>query len=169
MEFDFDSLLIESMSYLQNYARKFALDEDDRNDLVSETILKALDKKDYFRQGNDMNFRAWLITIMTNTFINNYRKNEKHKVDNYDNEQMALLTEQQRYSRSADSDFIYKELVDLVRSSLSSVDYRIFMGFVNGYGYEQIAEIMGLPLGTVKSKIFGARKKVIININRKMS
>lgn len=169
MEFDFDSLLIKNMSYLKNYAKRFALDEDDRNDLVSETILKALDKKNYFHQGNDMNFRAWLITIMTNTFINIYRKKEKYKVDNYDNEHMALLTEQQRFSQSADSDFIYKELVDLVKSSLSSDDYRIFMGFVNGYGYEQIAEIMEIPLGTVKSKIFGARKKVIININRKMS
>lgn len=169
MEFDFNSQLIENMSYLNSYARKFSSDEEERKDLVSETLLKALDKKDYFRIGSEVNFRAWLITIMTNLFINNYRKNERYAMDHYDNEQMALLTEQQRYSQDADSDFIYQELSDIVRQSLSLIDYRVFMAFVNGYAYEQIAEIMDLPLGTVKSKIFGARKKIIRNINNEMS
>ena len=48
MEFDFNSQLIANRQYLDNFARKFALGEDDRKDLVSETILKALDKRDYF-------------------------------------------------------------------------------------------------------------------------
>lgn len=169
MEFDFNSQLVENMPYLNNYARKFSLSEDERKDLVSETLLKALDKKDYFRIGSEMNFRAWLIKIMTNLFINNYRKNERYAMDHYDNEKMALLTEQQKYSQAADSEFIYQELCDIVRQSLSLIDYRVFMAFINGYAYEQIAEIMELPLGTVKSKIFGARKKIIRNINNEMS
>lgn len=164
MEFDFNSQLIASRQYLDNFARKFALGDDDRRDLVSETILKALDKRNYFYEGNEKNFRSWLITIMTNIFINIYRKNERVGFDNYDNEQMALLSEQSQYSRSADADFLFKELSDLVKCSLSQIDYRVFMGHVNGYAYEQIAEVMDLPLGTVKSKINGARKKIIKNL-----
>ena len=168
MKFDFNSQLIENMPYLKKYVLKFSLDEEERKDLVSETVLKALDKKEHFRIGAEMNFRAWLVTIMTNLFINNYRKNKRYATDHYDNAQMALLSEQQKYSSAADSDFIYQELSDVVRQSLSLSEYRVFMGFVNGYGYEQIAEIMELPLGTVKSKIFGARKKIIRNINSEM-
>ena len=164
MEFDFNSQLIANRQYLDNFARKFALGEDDRKDLVSETILKALDKRDYFYEGNEKNFRSWLITIMTNIFINNYRRNERVGIDNYDNEQMALLAGQGRFSQSTDADFNFKELSDLVKRSLSQIDYRVFMGHVNGFGYEQIAEVMNLPLGTVKSKINGARKKIIKNL-----
>ena len=77
---------------------------------------------------------------------------------------MALLAGQGRFSQSTDADFILKELSDLVKRSLSQIDYRAWGGFLNGFGYEQIAEVMNLPLGTVKSKINGARKKIIKNL-----
>ena len=166
MDFDFNSILADNMIYLNNYATKFLLDGEDRKDLVSETILKALDKKEYFRQGSETNFRAWLITLMTNIFINNYRKSARYALDTYDNEQMALLTEQRKYSHSADSESIYQELSDTIVRSLSLVDYRVLMAHVNGYSYQQIAEIMELPLGTIKSKIFLAREKIVRNLKK---
>lgn len=164
MEFNFEQKLSDYMPFLNNYAKRFALEEEDRQDLVSDTLLKALDKKSYFREGGERQFRGWLVTVMTNIFINNYRRGVRNATDNYDNEQMTLLTEQRQYSKDTDSDSIRDELSDVIRRSLSIIEYRILMAYANGYAYEQISEIMELPLGTIKSKIFAARKKVMKNI-----
>lgn len=164
--FDFDSLVSKFIPFLDNYAKKFCLAEDDRKDLVSETILKALDKKQLFRQGDESQFKGWLVTILKNSFINLYRKEERNATDNYDNEQMASISEMKRYSQDADSDSIYYELQEQVKASLSPVEFRIFMAYVNGYGYEQIAEIMNIPIGTIKSRIHFSRNKIKTNIKK---
>lgn len=164
MDFNFDQQLADYMPFLDGYARRFALEDEDRQDLVSDTLLKALDKKAYFREGGESQFRGWLVTVMTNIFINNYRKGVRYATDHYDNEQMTQLTEQRQYSKDTDSDSIREELADVVKRSLSVIDYRILMAHANGYAYEQISEIMELPIGTIKSKIFMARKKVMKNI-----
>lgn len=163
-QFNFELSLAGYMPFLNGYAKRFALEEEDRQDLVSDTLLQALDKKAYFREGGESKLRGWLVTIMTNIFINNYHKRMRYATDHYDNEQMTLLTEQQKYSKDTDSDSIREELSDVVKRSLSVIDYRILMAFAHGYAYEQISEIMDLPIGTVKSKIFLARKKVMRNI-----
>lgn len=162
--FEFATQIANSIPFLDEYAKRFFLNEDDRKDLVSETILKALDKKELFRQGNIGEFKGWLITILKNSFINLYRKKERQATDNYDNEQMALISEIKRYSQDADSDSTYYELQELVKTSLKGADFRIFMAYVNGYAYEQIAEIMNMPIGTIKSKIHFSKNKIKANI-----
>lgn len=161
MEFDFDNQIVSNIPYLKNYAKRFSLKEEEAEDLTSDTFLKALEKREYFRQGDGTNFRGWLVTIMTNLFINKYRLGKRQATDNYDNEEIVLLAEQKKYSKSTDSDFINRELFDLVKLTLSPIDYRVIMAYANGYAYEQISEIMEISLGTIKSKIFSARKKLI--------
>lgn len=162
--FNFEQQVANYMPFLNGYSKRFFLDDEDRQDLVSDTILKALDKKEYFREGDENGLRGWLVTVMTRIFINNYRRESRYATDHYDNEQMTLLTEQKQYSKDTDADSICDELSEVVKRSLSALDYRILMAFANGYAYEQISEIMELPVGTVKSKIFLARKKVMKNI-----
>lgn len=81
---------------------------------------------------------------------------------------MASISEMKRYSQDADSDSIYFELQEQVKASLSPVEFRIFMAYVNGYGYEQIAEIMNIPIGTIKSRIHFSRNKIKTNIKNEL-
>lgn len=164
MNFNFEQQLTDYMPFLNDYAKRFGLDEEDRLDLVSDTLLKALDNKGKYRDYGGSNLKGWLVTVMTNIFINSYRKMVRNATDHYDNEQMTLLTEQKYYSRDTDSDCICEESAEVIKRSLTVIDYRILMAYANGYTYEQISEIMEFPVGTVKSKIFLARRKVINNM-----
>lgn len=166
IKFNFDTQITENIPFLNNYARRFVRDEDERKDLVSDTILKALDKKEYFHEGDERNFQAWLIVILRNSFINTYRKDGRNATDSYDNEQMSLIGELKRYSQEADADSIYYELQELVRISLTPLELRMFMAYVNGYSYEQISEIMEIPVGTIKSKMHFSRNKIKANIKK---
>lgn len=166
MEFDFDNQIVSNIPYLKNYAKRFSLKEEEAEDLTSDTFLKALEKREYFRQVDKTNFRGWLVTIMTNLFINKYRMDKRQATDNYDNEEIVLLSEQKKYSKNTDADFINTELFDLIKLTLSPIDYRIIMAYANGYAYEQISEIMEISLGTIKSKIFSTRKKLIETIKK---
>lgn len=166
IKFNFDTQITENIPFLNNYARRFVRDEDERKDLVSDTILRALDKKEYFHEGDERNFQAWLIVILRNSFINTYRKDGRNATDSYDNEQMSLISELKRHSQEADADSIYYELQELVRISLTPLELRMFMAYVNGYSYEQISEIMEIPVGTIKSKMHFSRNKIKANIKK---
>lgn len=161
---DFDKALIDMLPHLNVVSRRYGLLEDDRQDLISNTILKVLEKKDYFKEGGEDEFKAWVCTVMKNLMIDCYRKQVKNKTDNYDNEEFQLISEQKYYSEDSDSNILYQEMFDAIKSLINPIDFRIFMAHVNGYTYEQIAEILELPLGTVKSKIFIVRNKVINQI-----
>lgn len=93
--------------------------------------------------------------------INNYRKSNNEKTDHYSNEEFQLVTEHKFYSKDSDSDILYEELFEIVKSIARPADFRIFMAYVNGYTYEQISEILEIPFGTVKSRIYFFRKRLI--------
>lgn len=157
-QLQFNNALFELEDKLRYYALSLTSDFEGAQDLLQETLLKALTYRDKFKQ--DTNFRAWIYTIMKNTFINDYRK--KVKVRNtFDgtNYELHLKLSKDLVYPSPDSFYSSKE----IQKNIDTLDddYRIpFNMFIDGYKYKEIAEEMNLPLGTVKSRIFFTRKKL---------
>lgn len=154
----FNSRLLSLEDNLKYYALSLTSDKDRANDLLQETFLKALTYSDKFAE--DTNFKAWVYTIMKNTFINDYRKASKSRNSlSGSNSEFHLKVAKDKMYPSPDSFYSSNE----IEKSISSLEdeYRIpFQMFLDGYKYKEIAEKLDLPLGTVKSRIFFTRKKL---------
>lgn len=154
----FNSRLLSLENNLKYYALSLTSDRDRANDLLQETFLKALTYSDKFAE--DTNFKAWVYTIMKNTFINDYRKASKSRNSlSGSNSEFHLKVAKDKMYPSPDSFYSSNE----IEKSISSLEdeYRIpFQMFLDGYKYKEIAEKLDLPLGTVKSRIFFTRKKL---------
>ena len=125
---------------------------------MQETMYKALSYRDKFTQNT--NFKAWVYTIMKNTFINDYRRNIKMKntFSSASNELHLTFLEDQSHP-SPES--IYSSGEIMAKIEKLHDDYKVpFTMFVEGFKYKEIAEELDLPLGTVKSRIFFTRKKL---------
>ncbi len=153
---EFYNLLDKQTQTLQNYAFSLTRDEEDAKDLCQETAYRALSNKDKFQTGT--NFKAWLITIMKNIFINNYRRKVKGGIINDNSENQYYLNSlNNSVGNKADSNIMMNELNGMVDSLDDSL--RIpFVRYYHGFKYQEIADELKLPLGTVKSRIFFARK-----------
>ena len=154
---NFVSNLTALQSNLLNFAYMLTSNRDDAYDLLQDTLLKAMDNEDKYAEGT--NFKGWVFTIMRNTFINNYRRNSRAAtvVDTTDN--LYLLNLGESAAESPEESYGAAEITKAINEF--SDDYRIpFSMHVAGYKYNEIAEKMDLPLGTVKSRIFFARKKL---------
>jgi len=143
---------------LNSFAYNLTKNIEDAKDLYQETAFRALTNKEKFRVGT--NFKAWLFTIMKNIFINNYRKKMKANtiMDSTDND-FYINSGKNVVSNQAESNIMMKELKGMVRSLENTIKVPFVMHF-NGYKYQEIADYLGLPLGTVKSRIFFARKEL---------
>ena len=145
-------------SNLFNFAMMLTSNRDDANDLLQDTTLKALDNQEKFADGT--NFKGWVFTIMRNIFINNYRRASRAAtvVDTTEN-MFHLNLSQDSGIESPDESYTAQEITEAINEF--SDDFRIpFSMHIAGYKYNEIAEKMNLPLGTVKSRIFFARKKL---------
>lgn len=154
----FNNALLGLSNKLHYYALSLTSDSERADDLLQETFLKALTYRDKFTQNT--NFKAWIYTIMKNTFINDYRRNIKTK-NTFDatNNEFHLNFSKDRIYPAPDSFYSSKE----INKSINALedDYKIpFTMFLEGYKYKEIAEELDLPLGTVKSRIFFTRKKL---------
>ena len=137
---------------------KLTADREEANDLLQETSLKALDNEEKFTP--DTNFKGWMYTIMRNIFINNYRKTVRDQtfVDQTDN-LFHLNFSQESGFDSTEGAYDLKEIHRVVNALPK--DYRVpFAMYVSGFKYREIAEKLGLPLGTVKSRIFFTRQRL---------
>jgi RNA polymerase sigma factor (sigma-70 family) len=154
----FNQKLLSLENNLKYYALSLTSDRDRAFDLLQETFLKALTYQDKFSE--DTNFKAWVYTIMKNTFINDYRKALKSRNSSSgSNSEFHLKIAKDQVYPSADS-FYYTNEIEKSISALED-EYRIpFQMFLDGYKYKEIAEKLELPLGTVKSRIFFTRKKL---------
>lgn len=157
-QIQFNNALVELKDNLQYYAVSLTSDQQNAEDLLQETMLKALKYRHKFRK--DTNFKAWMFTIMRNTFINTYRKNvRKREVFDSSGNDLHLLFSKDHKNPAPDSSYRVKQ----IRAKIDGLedDYRIpFKMFLNGYKYKEIAEKLDLPLGTVKSRIFFSRRKL---------
>lgn len=157
-QIQFNNALLSLRDKLHYYALSLTADSERANDLLQETFLKALTYRDKFTQNT--NFKAWIYTIMKNTFINDYRRNVKTKnTFNGSNNDFHLLFTKDKVYPSPDSFYSSKEITKTIESLED--EYKIpFTMFLDGYKYKEIAEYLDLPLGTVKSRIFFTRKKL---------
>ncbi len=155
---EFSGQINEMAGLLQAFAYKLTKNTEDSKDLYQETAFRALTNKDKFRPGT--NLKAWLFTIMRNIFINNYRKKVKANTifDATDNN-YYLNSGGQTVNNGAESSILMQELQKMIESLDDSIRVPFVMHYY-GYKYQEIADQLDLPLGTVKSRIFFARKEL---------
>mgnify|MGYP000058491033 CR=1 FL=1 len=156
--FTFRKELVEAQDELLRFAYKLTMDIDEANDLLQETSLKALDNEDKYVP--DTNFKGWMYTIMRNIFINNYRKivRDQTFVDTTDNYYHLNLPQDSGFD-STEGAYDLKEMHRVVNALPK--EYKVpFSMHVSGFKYREIAEKLGLPLGTVKSRIFFTRQRL---------
>lgn len=156
----FERELLALQPNLLNFAYTLTLNRDDAEDLCQDTTLKALDNEDKFTDGT--NFKAWIFTVMRNVFINNYRRAARAAVVVDTSEDLYQINVPVEGAESnPDDSFSIKEISRVVNGF--SDDYRIPITMhLAGYHYGEIARRIGVPVGTIKSRIFYARKKLQI-------
>jgi len=155
---EFDSRFDQLSAMLQSFAFKLTKNGEDAKDLFQETAFRAMTNREKFRPGT--NFKAWLFTIMKNIFINNYRKKVKANtiMDSTDN-MFYINSGATIIANEADSNIMMDELTRMI-SDLEETMRVPFLMHYQGYKYQEIADHLELPLGTVKSRIFFARKEL---------
>jgi RNA polymerase sigma-70 factor, ECF subfamily len=160
---DFQAEAIPHQSALYNYALKIVRNSDDAQDLVQDTYYKAY--KSYHQFKNGTNSKAWMFMILKNTFINNYRKikREPLKVD-YDEIENIYENIKSDWTKqnNLELDFYQNLLDDDLSRALAKLPSKMREVFLlcdlEGYSYEEIAEIVNTPVGTVRSRLHRARK-----------
>ena len=153
---EFDNKFYTLTDSLNAFAYNLTKNIEDARDLYQETAIRAITNRDKFRP--DTNFKAWTFTIMKNIFINNYRKKMKSNtiIDSTDN--LYFINSG---SALIENDANRNILMDELNAMINSLEDNIRIPFVmhyEGYKYQEIADEFKLPLGTVKSRIFFARK-----------
>lgn len=155
---NFQSKLLGLQSNLLNFAYLLTSNRDDAYDLLQDTTLKALDNEDKYVE--NVNFKGWVFTIMRNIFINNYRKVVRSATIIDQTEDLYHLNLPQESGLDTPEGSVAVNEITAAINEFSE-DYRIpFSMHVAGYKYNEIAEKMNLPLGTVKSRIFFARQRL---------
>lgn len=145
-------------SLLFAFAVRLTNNRHDAEDLVQETLLRGYRSLGNFQDGT--HFKSWLTTIMRNTFINDYRKRVKrYHINNALADEQVETTAVGYVDTSGEDNLYYGELTRVLRSigELYSVPFLLFH---QGYEYQEIADQLGLPIGTVKSRIFTARTRM---------
>ena len=154
----FQSNLMNLQANMLNFAYMLTSNRDDAYDLLQDTTLKALDNQDKFAEGT--NFKGWVFTIMRNIFINNYRRGARQATIIDTTENLYLLNIAQESGMTTPEDTYGAGEINAAIGELAE-EYRVpFSMHVAGYKYNEIADHMQLPLGTVKSRIFFARKQL---------
>lgn len=143
---------------LKSFALKLTMDKDAAHDLVQDTTLKALNSEDKFV--DNTNLKGWLLTIMRNIFINNYRKGarENTMVDST-TDLYHLNFKQDSGLETPEGAFAVNE-ISAILAKFPKEFSEPFNMHVAGYKYEEISERLSMPLGTVKSRIFFTRKRM---------
>ncbi len=154
----FRNLVQEEYFKLRNFALKLTHDHEDANDLVQETVYKAMKYEDKFEKGT--NLKGWLYTIMKNIFINHYRRVVNSKIFSDDTDKQYYINSAKSTSANdAENDLGVEEIMEAI-NGLSENLRTPFMMSYNGFKYEEIAEKLNIPLGTVKIRIHMARQKL---------
>ena len=153
---EFNTRITQEKTSLKSFALSLTHNIDDALDLLQDTYVKAITYREKFEDST--NLKAWLFTIMKNTFINAYRRNRKTKQLISKGDEIALnrAFKQNSYDH-CESRMNAKEIIRQIETLEDQ--YKVpFTRYYTGYKYEEIAHEMNLPLGTIKSRIFIARK-----------
>lgn len=156
---EFNHMLLSLQNNMQKFAFRLTSDREKAKDLVQDTYLKALIYRDKYTEFS--NLKAWAFTIMKNTFINDYRRSfrENISVDNIKDSWFMHNFEEDNPERP-DSEYLCNE----INKTIDSLDDGLKIPFrmhIDGYKYKTIAETLNLNIGTVKSRIFLTRQKLM--------
>jgi RNA polymerase sigma factor (sigma-70 family) len=154
----FNKNILALRDNLKQYAISLTENIEDAEDLLQETFLKALLNKDKYK--DNTNLKAWMYTIMKNTFINGYRRkrNSQTFIDKTDNKYFINKSDQNGFNTT--ESLISEEEINIRIDSLDEEFKQPFQMFTDGFKYKEIAEKLDIPIGTVKSRIFFGRKKL---------
>jgi RNA polymerase sigma-70 factor, ECF subfamily len=163
---DFEQAVAPFMGQLYPMARRMTNNTSDAEDLVQDTVTKAYASFHQFQPGT--NLRGWLHKILTNTFINGYRKQRRQpsmamridfqddwQIDNRPLSTLAPSAEAEALERLADSD-----ILSALRELPEEFRIPIYLSDIEGYPYREIADMMGIPMGTVMSRLHRGRSKL---------
>ena len=154
-QIEFNHKLLSINNQLKGFALSLTSNRYDAEDLMQDTYLRALKSSDKYEEYN--NFKSWMFTIMKNTFINYYRKKKRqgNKLNEIINSGDTL------FYHSQDTESIIQQRE--INQMIGELDFKFrhpLVMFRDGFKYEEIADEMNLKIGTVKSRIFMARKKL---------
>ncbi len=155
---EFDHQIASLHDTLELFTRRFTKNPEESEDLIQDTVLKALTYRDKFRQNT--NLKGWLYTIMRNTFINNYRKKQRNRTTHDDTKELYYLNVADDYTFNLpDSNYEFNDIMECVNEVREDllVPFKMHM---EGYKYHEIADHLEIPIGTVKNRIFHARKEI---------
>lgn len=154
----FDSLVRNEYLPMKSYALRLTHNLEDAEDLLHETMVRAIRYQDKFMEGT--NFRGWLYTIMKNTFINNCKRANRSYIYYDETEKQQQLNSAASVAKNdGESRMVLKEINNAISRLSDNLRIPFMMSFT-GYKYEEIAEQLHVPVGTVKIRIHCARKKL---------
>lgn len=145
-------------NFLINYLKKRYyqdLSDEDIDDIVSNTFVKALRFEDKYVYEGSGGLRSWLVTIAKNSALNLLLSSKKR--DTYSQEEEGVMNElNELYSNQQNEEY---DTIVRILDTLNPRDRKIILGYANGYTYEELSKIFEVPLGTIKSKIHHVRKR----------
>ncbi len=158
----FESEFLPHIDSMYNFAYRLTFDEDDSKDLVQDTYLKAYRFITSFERGT--NAKAWLFRILKNSFINDFRKKSKEP-SKVDYQEVESYYNSDEVDRSITTDLRVETVQDMIGDEISNalnsldVDFRtvIILCDLEGFKYDEMAKILDIPIGTVRSRLHRAR------------
>ena len=158
----FEKEFLPHIDSMYNFAYRITFDEDDAKDLVQETYLKAFRFIDSFQEGT--NAKAWLFRILKNSFINDFRKKSKEPAK-VDYQEVETFYNSDEVDETITSDLRVEAVQEMIGDEVSNalnalaVDFRtvIILCDLEGFTYEEMAKILDIPIGTVRSRLHRAR------------
>jgi len=149
--------IVDVIPALRAFARTFYQNQNDADDLVQETLVRALAHVDHFQEGTRL--KSWMFTIMRNTFCTRYRISRREAVGVTEciSSQESVQPEQEWRLRGHELEAACSNLPDKYRSAFEFI-------FVDGRSYEEAAEHFHCPIGTIKSRVNRARRHLMIEL-----
>lgn len=146
-----EDLVVKHARWIKNRARYYYSNDYDADDLASETIYKCLSQADKFNPNRS--FKPWVVSIMENTYITQYNRRKCVLFTNYEGTYPYLSYD------NADQMASVNQILEIIeRCKLRSRCIDSVLLYADGYNYDEIAEIVKIPVGTVKSRISAGRK-----------
>jgi RNA polymerase sigma-70 factor (ECF subfamily) len=152
----FQKKLLSIQENMMNFALLLTANRDDARDLMQDTTLKVLNNREKFV--DNVNFKGWVLTVMRNIFVNNYHKINRIQIvvgQKYEFDRLNIIDESG--FELIEHSFRLQEMSQAMNHLSDELKIPLSM-FLRGYKYQEIAEELNIPLGTVKSRIFFARR-----------
>jgi len=157
-ELQFSDYYLKNQQALKSFAQKLTRNKMDADDLVQETAIKAF--RNFDKYSNQRSFKNWTFTILKNTFITKYNKKKKNGEFAVDPGKLSYLPIQKIAKDNSDSQRDGLKKIKVKIAKLSKKSKKPLLMYIRGYQYDEIAQELNIPIGTVKSRISFARTKL---------